>query len=265
MTIKKTLLAMTQSILSDMDSDEVNSISDTVESLQVAQIIENSYYYLASINTFPEHKDIFTLDALGDTAKPTHMQVPTVISLVEWVRYDVQTATNTDIRYSNIEYFPPDEFVMFVSSRASSESNIQTVTDDSGVKLLIRNDAAPQKWTSFDDEFLVFDNFDSGVDSTLQKTKTMCYGVTMPVFSLTDTYVPDIDDHLFPLLENEAKSQAFLDLKQQSNPKAEQRARKVLTKHQYREDRLGSEKRWIGPDYGRRSSGTLSTVNFGDD
>lgn len=252
MSIKKTLLAMTQSILSDMDSDEVNSISDTVESLQVAQIIENTYYYLSSISTFPEHKEIFTLDALGDTDRPTHMQVPTAVSLVEWVRYDVQTATNTDVRYANIEYLPPEEFTTYVSGRSSSDSAVQTVVEDTSVKILVRNDAAPTYWTSFDDEFLVFDSFDSVVDATLQKSKSMGYGIKMPVFSLTDTYVPDIDDHLFPLLENEAKSQAFLDLKQQGNPKAEQRSRKMLTKHQAREDRLGTEKRWIGPDYGRK-------------
>lgn len=252
MPIKKTLLTMTQSILSDMDSDEVNSISDTVESLQVAQIIENAFYYHSSINTFPEHREIFTLDALADVDRPTHMQVPTTVSVVDWVRYDVQTATSTDLRYTDIEYLPPDEFVNSTSSRASSDATVQTVLENSDIKLLVRNDRAPSYWTSFDDEFLVFDSFDSDVDSTLQKSKTMCYGVTMPVFSLTDSYVPDIDDHLFPLLENEAKSQAFIDLKQQANPKAEQRARKVLTKHQYREDRLGSEKRFLGPNYGRR-------------
>jgi len=36
---KKTVLDMVQDILSDMESDEVNSISDTTEALQVAQII----------------------------------------------------------------------------------------------------------------------------------------------------------------------------------------------------------------------------------
>jgi hypothetical protein len=38
---KMTLLEMTQNILSAMNSDEVNSITDTVESLQVAEEIQN--------------------------------------------------------------------------------------------------------------------------------------------------------------------------------------------------------------------------------
>ena len=40
---KMSLLEMTQDILSDMDSDEVNSINDSVESLQVLGIIKNTY------------------------------------------------------------------------------------------------------------------------------------------------------------------------------------------------------------------------------
>ena len=41
---KLTVLDMTQKILSSMDSDDVNSISDTEESLQVVDIIEDTYH-----------------------------------------------------------------------------------------------------------------------------------------------------------------------------------------------------------------------------
>ena len=42
--MKQTLLQMTQSILSDMDSEAVNSISDTVEAQQIASVIEDTFY-----------------------------------------------------------------------------------------------------------------------------------------------------------------------------------------------------------------------------
>ena len=41
--MKLTLLEMVQDILSSMDSDEVNSITDSTEALQVARIIRDSY------------------------------------------------------------------------------------------------------------------------------------------------------------------------------------------------------------------------------
>jgi hypothetical protein len=234
-----------------MDSDEVNSISDTVESLQVAGIIRDTFYYLLSYNDFPEHKELFTLDGLGDTTKPSHMKVPSNVSQVEWLRYDVQTATDTDVAYRDITQLSPHTFIDYVSNRDSSESTVTQVLEDTSIKLLIKNDAAPTYWTSFDDEHIVFDSFDSGVEATMQKSKSLAFGILVPQFSMSDTYTPDIDDHLFPLLENEAKSQAFIELKQQSNPKAEQRARKLLTKHQRREARLKNPN-YLGPDFGRK-------------
>ena len=53
--MKYTLLEMTQDILSNMSSDEVNSISDTPESLQVATIIKQKYYDIVSRGDLPEH------------------------------------------------------------------------------------------------------------------------------------------------------------------------------------------------------------------
>lgn len=40
---KRTLLDIVQEILNDMDSDEVTSINDTIESLQVANIVRSCY------------------------------------------------------------------------------------------------------------------------------------------------------------------------------------------------------------------------------
>ncbi len=42
--MRRTLLDMVQEILSDMDSDEVESIDDTVEAEQVVSILKSTYY-----------------------------------------------------------------------------------------------------------------------------------------------------------------------------------------------------------------------------
>ncbi len=54
--MKRTLLEMTQSILSDMDSEAVNSISDTVEAQQIASVVEDTYYNIVAARKIPEHK-----------------------------------------------------------------------------------------------------------------------------------------------------------------------------------------------------------------
>lgn len=66
---KYTLLDMTQDILSDMNSDEVNSIADTIESMQVAQIIKSTYYNIIDGRDWPHLYQMFQLTPSGDTAK----------------------------------------------------------------------------------------------------------------------------------------------------------------------------------------------------
>ena len=41
--MKKTVLEIVQDIMNDMDSDKVNSISDTVESQQIAQTVRTVF------------------------------------------------------------------------------------------------------------------------------------------------------------------------------------------------------------------------------
>ena len=42
---RMTVLEMTQDILSDMNSDEVNTINGSLEATQVAQIIKTTYFF----------------------------------------------------------------------------------------------------------------------------------------------------------------------------------------------------------------------------
>ena len=56
---KRTLIDMVQNIMSSMDSDTVNSITDTTESSAIADIIETTYYDLTTNRVIPEHKEIF--------------------------------------------------------------------------------------------------------------------------------------------------------------------------------------------------------------
>ena len=62
---QRTLLRLVQDILSSLDSDEVNSISDTPESLQVANIVRTTYEDLVSLLDLPEHFSFFELTTAG--------------------------------------------------------------------------------------------------------------------------------------------------------------------------------------------------------
>ena len=221
---KMTLLEMVQDILSDMDSDEVNSINDSTESLQVAQIIKSTYYNIVDGKDYPFFKELFQLDSNGTVARPTHMRLPETIIDLEWIKYDCRKAGETRNRFTKIEYKTPEEFLDIVDQRISTASNIQVVTDSTGIKLNVYNDKAPSYFTSFDDDYLVFDAFNGTVDSTLQNSKTQCHGKRSVTFTLSDSFIPDIPVQMFSYLLNDAKSACFVTLKQMTNPKVEQQA-----------------------------------------
>jgi len=219
---KMTLLEMTQDILSDMDSDEVNSINDSIESLQVAQIIKTTYYNIIDGRDYDFLYELFQLDASGTSSRPTHMKLPENIIDLKYIKYNCKTLTDTKDKYLKIKYLMPEDFMEVVDSRDSSKSNVTVVTDPTGISINVMNDKAPEYFTSFDDENLVFDSYDSEVDTTLQNNKTQCHGKRSVAFTLLDSFTPDLPVQMFSYLLAEAKSTAFVTLKQMPNAKAEQ-------------------------------------------
>lgn len=82
-----TLLEMTQEVLSSLDSDSVNSISDTVESTQVATIIKRKYYDIISRGALPDQQVLIQLTASGDATLPTLMYIPAGVVQIDWIKY----------------------------------------------------------------------------------------------------------------------------------------------------------------------------------
>lgn len=324
---KFTLLQMTQLILNSMSSDEVNSISDTTESLQVANIIQAKYYDMVNRGDLPDDKQLFQLVASGDSTKPTLMTVPAGTSKIKWLKYfnvnpadgqqtdqfgafshglnlDLSSATNSGwvtssvtsntigtgtftftvgaglkiavgdnvtassgpnellgvvLSYSGTTLVltismsvgsgtfnswaitntqgtaPPgyqyvrmtgiSEFLDYVNRFTASDANVRSFTfTESGENFTFfyKNNIQPQYATIISNQYVIFDSFNSVFDTTLQSSKTMCFGNVVPAFTLTDSFIPALDDNQFSLLINEAKALAFFELKQMPHAKAEQ-------------------------------------------
>jgi hypothetical protein len=351
----QTLLQMTQNILSAMSSDEVNSISDTTESLQVANAIETVYNNFVGRSELPEHFQYFQLTASNNITTPTIMYVPNNCRRVDWIKYysldfgsiffdqfgayshdlnldlknnslgnitgQVTTATVspsgtsvlyfsstpswvaigqtvTDITYpaaivgtitvtaigsttvnlsSNISGagvgkgdtigFTPiavplfyqdvqictnDDFIDMINKFSPDDGDVYGYTFQ-GMNLRYKNDKKPQYCTIVQDYTVLFDSYDRIVDSTLQSSKTECYGQIVPAFKLVDDFIPDISDDVFPLLLNEAKSLAFYELKQTMHQKAEQEAKRQWSSLQ-RDKSVTNKPSYFGqlPNFGRQ-------------
>jgi hypothetical protein len=247
---KMSLLDIVQDILSDMDSDEVNSINDTTESLQVAQIVKTTYYNILDGRDYPWMHELFQIDSSATPSRPTHMKMPETIIDLDWIKYNCKKATDNKNIFKKITYKLPEEFMDIVDQRSSDDSKIVVINDPTGIKLNIYNDRAPQYFTSFDDEYLIFDAYDSAIENNLQSIKTQCFGKRATTFTLDDNFVPDMPVQMFSYLLNEAKSTAFLVLKQMPNQKAEQVS--VSQKRRMSQEAWRLKNGISYPNYGRK-------------
>lgn len=250
--MKLTLLEMVQDIASDMNSDNVNSLFDTVESLQIANVIKSTYYELHGNRNWPSTRQLIQLDSSGTLSRPTHMKLPTDVKELETsvVKYNKQKAGETRHRYDEVYYTYPEEFLQMVNNRNNDAVNADVILDINGVELTIFTDRAPQYFTSFDDEWLVFDSYDVEVDSTLQNSKTQLIAYSVPEWNHVDEFIPDLPIDAFPLLLAEAKSRCFVSIKEIANEKVEQSAQKQSRWMARKAWRVKGGVRY--PDYGRR-------------
>lgn len=253
-----TLLDYVQTILSSMDSDEVSNITDTTESLQVAHIVKTVYNDLQARLDLPEHYTLFELTASGDNTQPVLMTRPSDVVSIEWVQYDKVLTGDTDPVYTRVEFKPLDEFLKLTDALAVSDTTVEsfdyTTDDGSSITFIYRNDKGPDFFTTFDDYTLIFDSYDSDVDTTLQKTKTRCYGRKDQTFTLSNSFVPFLDRDASTLLLNEAKVLAFAELKQMSHDIARQWAQRGWVKSQQTKRGIDNNRNELdrAPNYGRR-------------
>lgn len=248
--MRMTLEYMVKDIHNDLDFDEINTIDDTPEAAQVAQIIRTTYYSMMSSDNWPHLRKTIKLVPYSATSQPTHMSLPKGVTQLCNIFYNCATEGETRLHYKEIKYLDPDAFLRKSNSLNSDASNVKVIKDDTGVVLMIRTDLAPTYFTSFDDNTVVFDSYDSSVDEAMMSSKVQAMAYVMPAWETRGDFIPDLPDEAFIGLLEEAKSRAALKLRQMPDEKAEMDAQ--------RQARRMSRKNWKvaggikKPNYGRR-------------
>lgn len=254
-----TLLDAVQAIASSMDADEVNSINDNTESLQIAYIVRDSYNEIVSRLELPKHFNFFELTASGTSAKPTLMYLPSNVKSVEFIKYDNcdTDAGDTSPKFLPVTFKMLDQFLVDMSKLDSDTmdnviSFSHTVAGQGTFEFLCINNKFPSCYTTWDDYTIVFDSYDADNDTTLVGNKTQGYGEISQTFTLADSFVIPFDDRQYTLLINEAKSQAFAELKQVQNVIADKRARRGWINEQKTKKKIKSNRYQDLdlPDYG---------------
>lgn len=216
--MKKTLLELTQDILSSMEDDEVNSIGDTVSAMGVAQVIQNVYDELITQLDIPGSDYLTGLESLSDVDRPNYLKMPENLKKVHWIKYN-----NSDVKY-----LTPFEFIDFLVKRDEGVD----VVDFGGVTMKIATDADPTYWTTFDDQYIVTDSFLIDDGSTLLTSKSICWAQVMPFLELDDSAIPSLPLSMFPTLLATAKARCFVHFKQVANASEEASSRKGLVRWQ---------------------------------
>ena len=252
---KLTLLQVVQKTLEALNLNEVNSISDSPDAEQVAQIAQDTWYELLNQSEWPFSIRLEQLESVADNTKPNYLRIPDEVTRIDQIKYD-----NTDpddavdavdlVNIDNIKWLSPQDFLNMTQGRNTQQDTITTITDYNGVRYHIYNDRGPSYWTSFDDKYVVFDAFDDDIESTLQGTKSQILAKWIEDFVVADDTLVNAPAHFFATWLAEVKSTAFIYMKQEASPKDEQRARRGLAVLRRNASRTDNDRGKVR--YGRR-------------
>lgn len=221
---KPTLLDLTQRVAVFCNAGSVNGIHDTRESLQIAQIIKETFEDLVMRSEIRTTQVLLQLQSVSDLAKPTHLLMQSEVLTVDLLKYKSPRGTLIDLQYK-----PAVEFVEDSLHLDPTQPNIQTVEDFSGILFNVRTDRDPKYWTIFEngsEEYVVLDSLNSEFEDTIQGIHVVAYGKIMPEFKLEDSFIPPLSTQQFPVLLSRAKVAAAKELKNQENGIEYDKARK---------------------------------------
>ena len=226
---KMTVLELVQNILSAMDSDVVEATDETEEALQVKSIIVETYRELMARKDWNHLKlpvPLSALDTTIDQDHPTTLLIPTNVMTVDTVRYDTRVEVGDPARWQVIKWKEPNDFLDTVLTRNSDADEVDVVdVVGSAAQIMVFNDRQPSFWTSFDDEHITFDAYDSDLGLFLPADRSVIYATIIPDFDVEDdAFVPELPARMFPLFLAECKKACFFYLKEANTPIDSQRA-----------------------------------------
>lgn len=186
--MRLTKLKIVQDVLSALDLSEVSAIGETIESEQVAAIVDSIYDEINGHKPWPHLREFPNLEV---TPVVNKMKIPDGILTVNEVWYDGDMLT----------YKTPEEMVQFLMDRDSTESNV----DITGAY----NDRNPEYWSSYDDTYIILDAF----NGSLVATYSLVDSYRMPSQMNTDTSYPDLPERFHSMLYHGALADCFYTLK----------------------------------------------------
>ena len=247
---KRTILKLVQDLGSAISSDEIDSLTETVEVVDIVKILERSFNEVISRRDWEFIKDrVLQLDAIagGDT-KINNLVIPTNVTRLQCVKY-----IDDNGKFPEIKYKAPCDFIDFVQSRDVSLTNVTAILNDDGVAINTVTDQPPQFYTSFDEINLTFDAYDSARGTGNQASDSVIVANVIPTVDFTDpTAVLPIPERMEVLIFTEAQATCNYELRQTADPRSERIARRQNIKMRELEPKTRRDIQEV--NYGRRTT-----------
>ena len=212
---RRTLLEMINDVMVSLDYETISNIGDTEESERVARIIRNEYSKLMDRLDWPHVKVVDQLNGLGDVTQPNFMQVPSTLAQIDSIRYDVTETGDAGKTIQDVTFYEdPNDFLDLVYSRNTGDSNVSIYNTGDGIPIWTLTDTGPSFCTTFDDDTIIFDAYNSSEDTTLQASKSIVRGLRGASWTEDESFTPSMPVDMFSLFVSKCKVVANEQLRQ---------------------------------------------------
>ena len=246
---KLTMLQFVQQIGEAIESDEIDVLDETIEATQIMTILQQTYNEVMDRRDWEHLRDrVVQMDAMPDgDIKINHLLIPPSVTALQCLRY-----LSTDGKFTDLKYLQPCDFLAQLHGRDINDPNITSIPNDDGVPMYILTDKAPTYYTSFDEESIAFDAYETVRGIGNQIVDTVIVGNIKPVPDYTNpAAVLPMPERMNSLILNEAIATANYRLRQTSDPRSERLARRQNIKMRELEPRTQRDNQ--EKTYGRRT------------
>lgn len=247
---QKTLLDVVKTYLTYVDGFEVDSIFDSEEARQAAQICLHVLDTVLDKDRDLQYKTVVrTLDSYTDNTKPVLMRIPReILRIHDSVIY--YNKADTGVLYEQVQFIDPKTFLEFMNIIPSTLDNTEVV-EVNGTSLVVMNNRHPMHCTTFDDQTLVFDSYNKDIDSVLQSSKTKVISSEKEVFHFSDEFLIPLPERMQSGYVDTCINECISALRGTQNPVVARRSNQFLSKIQQSQKRIGN-KLSSAKRYGRR-------------
>jgi len=249
---KLTLLEMVAHVADKISSDEVSTLAtDSVEVEEITKLVLEVLEDIIYRNDWEFLRDRPMQLTAG--TNEIELTIPTNVKKIQTVRYRFVDA-GIQSGFRTLQYMHPDEFIQRLQNNRPTEPDTATVIIN-GMELYPRTNRQPRYWTSFNEQTIVFDSYDAAENpSGVEATDSTILATIYLDFTGSDieTWVAPIPEQLFTLWKQESVAEAFVQLRQSENPRAERRSRRTYIQQIKKEPVTNKDEGSKEVNYGRK-------------